>query len=64
LLTHRQTGYLVPAGDPAGLSDGLEWLLTHRTEAQQMGGAAFELVSQRFNLEAMIQKTLGVYWGA
>jgi glycosyltransferase involved in cell wall biosynthesis len=64
LLKHQQTGYLVPAGDPTKLGEGLKWLLTHRMEAQGMGQAAFELVSQQFNPTVMIQETLAVYRGA
>jgi len=43
LITHRETGYLVPPGDYDALAEGLEYCITHR---KRLGCAAREAVKK------------------
>jgi glycosyltransferase involved in cell wall biosynthesis len=50
-----KTGILVPPGDSAALAKAMERLLKHPEEAERMGAAAKEFVSERYNKEHSIK---------
>jgi L-malate glycosyltransferase len=52
IIVDGETGFLVPVGDVAAVSEKLAWLLDHPQEARTMGEAARRSVRQRFSVEA------------
>ncbi|MGI9391929.1 MAG: glycosyltransferase family 4 protein [Parvibaculales bacterium] len=57
-----KTGWLVPAGDVAGLAKALlEGLMLSRGEYEKMGGAAQNHVAAHYSLANMCAETLAVY---
>lgn len=54
-------GLLVPPGDPHTLADMLSFAISHPKEMTQYATAAHERVTRDFDVEQMVQKTLGAY---
>lgn len=61
LLTHGQDSFLVPAGNPQALADGLCWLVQNPAGAKQLGQNGYQLVRARFNPAKMVAETLAIY---
>ena len=55
------TGFLVPPGDPEGLSDKITYLLKNREVAKSFGKAGRNRVAQYFSLEHMTQRYEELY---
>jgi glycosyltransferase involved in cell wall biosynthesis len=53
VITHGQTGLLVPLAEPEALAEAVTYLLTHPTEAQAMAAAAQHRVNLDFSLAAL-----------
>lgn len=53
-LVRPESGWLVPPGDVAGLSQALKRGLSDVRRLRQMGAAAYRIVSQEVNLELMV----------
>jgi glycosyltransferase involved in cell wall biosynthesis len=56
-----ETGWLVPAGDPASLATALLTALDDPAERRRRGAAGRVRLEQRFGLERMLDETLAVY---
>ena len=61
VVRDRDTGLLVPPGDPAALADALEWMRAHPAEAARMAERGHALVHAGFTFTGMIDRTEAVY---
>ena len=52
LVGDGERGLLVPPGDATALARAMEWMVTHRVEAGEMGQAAIEYVRQNHSPDA------------
>lgn len=64
IIQDGETGFLVPPGDPHGLSVALLRLLRDRSLARGMGQAGRRRVRERFTPDRVARAMLGVYAGA
>ena len=58
---HRETGLTVEPGDVKGLSDAMNWMVTHPKEREAMGKAARERAKKCYRREDMLKQLLAVY---
>jgi L-malate glycosyltransferase len=56
-----ETGRLVPAGDPAVLTQGMLWCLRHPGETERYGEAARQRVREHFAVETMVGRHVAIY---
>ena len=56
-----ESGYLVPPNDPVALADKLELLLRDETQRKSFGEAGRRRIAERFTLNGMVEKIVGVY---
>jgi len=63
LISPQKTGYLVPAGDRAGIARCTNKLLDDAELAQQMGQAGRRRIEREFHAEQMIDQYAGLYRG-
>jgi glycosyltransferase involved in cell wall biosynthesis len=61
IVTHGETGFVVPPNDPAALRVKLEWLRDHPSEAARMGEAARRRVLDRFTWPEVVRRCLSAY---
>jgi len=61
LLSHGQTGWLFPHGDPAAGAEGVVRLLEDRDLARQMGQEALRRARASFSIDAMVRSTAMLY---
>ncbi|MBA2327820.1 MAG: glycosyltransferase family 4 protein [Actinobacteria bacterium] len=61
VVSDGHTGFLVPPGDVAALSDRLTTLLADRSLRERMGREARALVSERFTWESCARRCLDTY---
>jgi len=61
LIEQGSTGSLVPAGDPQALAKAILDYFRDPARTRQHGAAGRRLVEQRFSLEAMMARYVGVY---
>ena len=61
LLTDYKTARLVPPSNPTALADGIRWMVSHPSEAHQLGMAAYDMVKRSFSVDTMVEKTIQVY---
>jgi len=61
LLEEGRTGLMVPKDDPPALAHVLMQLLDRPEAAREMGLAARRAVSERFNMDLLVENTLRVY---
>lgn len=60
-VVHRQTGYIVPAEDPAAIAEAMIQLLKDPALRQQMGAAGRWRAEQLFSLEKMVREMQTLY---
>jgi glycosyltransferase involved in cell wall biosynthesis len=61
MVTHGETGLLADAGDAAGLAEQLHRLLRDRRLQDKLGRQARAYAAGHWSLDAMVERTLGVY---
>jgi len=61
IISHEETGLLVPPGDPAALAEAMERLLDDRDTATRLGRAGRKIVLEKYSVKAMVQGTEAVY---
>ena len=61
VVVDKETGILVPAGDPDALAAAVLRLLRDRELAQRVAAAGRKLVGQRFSLEAQVSALAALY---
>lgn len=61
VVTHGETGLLVPPRDPEQLAGAILWMLDHPAEAAEMGRRGRERVLREFSIERMARETSAVY---
>jgi glycosyltransferase involved in cell wall biosynthesis len=61
VVTHLQTGIVIPPGDPDALAKALISLLRDPSLRRRLGRAAAERAKARFGLDGMVARTLAVY---
>lgn len=61
VVRHRETGLLVPPGDPEALGSAVAHLLANPREQQRLGEAAAMEVRSRFSWSRIALKTLALY---
>ena len=54
LVTHEETGVMVPSDDPAAIGNAIDSLLADPVWAESLGRAASREASERFSLEGMV----------
>jgi glycosyltransferase involved in cell wall biosynthesis len=60
-LIHEANGLLVPRGDILGLAAAITRLLTHTEFRAELGGAAREFVTKRFNQKLQVSRLVASY---
>jgi alpha-maltose-1-phosphate synthase len=55
------TGFVVPPGDPAALTERLTWIRDNPAEAARMGAAGRRLVLDQFNWPQVVRRCLDIY---
>jgi glycosyltransferase involved in cell wall biosynthesis len=63
VLTHGETGYLVPSEDSGALATALMRLLSDPSLARDMGARGEKVVQSRFTSEAMMNNLISLYKG-
>ncbi|MEJ1406478.1 MAG: glycosyltransferase family 4 protein, partial [Candidatus Sedimenticola sp. (ex Thyasira tokunagai)] len=61
LINDRETGLLVPPGDPATLGEALAQLARDPEQRQQMGTAARSRAEEKFSWRGIASRTLDIY---
>lgn len=61
IVMDGETGYLVEAGNPPSIADGLTKLLNDPEKARRMGEAGRQRLESVFSLQSMIDQTAAVY---
>ena len=61
VIEHRETGLVVPVGDPVSLAAAVSSLLAHPEDARSMARSARARVEAEFSADAMVEGTLAVY---
>jgi glycosyltransferase involved in cell wall biosynthesis len=61
LVDDRQTGLLVPWGDPQALADKIEWLLAHPEERERLGNNARRVARARHAPETVALEAIQAY---
>ena len=61
VVSHGQTGLLVPPRDAGELASAITTLLKDPARRERMGAAGLERVKRLFSADAMVEKTLAVY---
>jgi len=61
IVVNGETGFLVPAADPAALAERVCQVLTDRALASDLGRRAQAIVRQKFTLEAMVSAYESLY---
>ena len=61
VVSDGATGFVVPADDPAVLSERLAWLRDHPEEARRMGEAARRRVDTQFTWPTVVRRCLRAY---
>ena len=56
VITHHETGWLVPVGDPVALAIGMRTLITDSVLREQLAQAGFSYVSTQCSAEVMTQR--------
>ncbi len=61
VIEHRQTGLLVPPGDPDALATAIWELLDDRPLAQRLGATARERAIERYSLDMQLDRLTNLY---
>lgn len=61
VVTHEETGLLVPPEDPGKLADAIRTILTHPEHATRYGTALKAYVAKEFSKERMVKETFALY---
>lgn len=60
-IQHGETGFVVPAKNPAALADAILELALDPAKREKMGMAAQETANQRYSLEACVESYVSLY---
>ena len=60
-VSHGETGFVVPIGDPSVMAERVKWLLSHETEREEMGTRARARAESHFAYDRMIDETISLY---
>jgi glycosyltransferase involved in cell wall biosynthesis len=63
LVTHGETGWLVPPGDPSALARGIERLLGDPPLRHRLAGAARPVALERHHVKHLIRRMESLYTG-
>ena len=61
ILTHGETGLLVPAGDPIALGEAIRTLIDDAELRLRLGRAAFTVARERFDAATMVDRIEALY---
>jgi glycosyltransferase involved in cell wall biosynthesis len=61
VVTHGETGLVVPPNDPAALRAAIRWMRVHSEERARMGERARRRAVERFNWQAVVRQCLELY---
>jgi starch synthase (maltosyl-transferring) len=61
LISHNETGLLVPPQNPAALAGAIRQLLDHPEQAAQMGRNGRQCAATQFTIEGMVERTETLY---
>jgi glycosyltransferase involved in cell wall biosynthesis len=61
IITHGETGIIVPQANPDALADGIIWTLSHYENAKGMAKEGKLDVKARLSADAMVEGNLRVY---
>jgi len=61
VVSHGETGLLVPPRDAGALASAIVTLLKDPARRERMGSAGLERVKRLFSADGMVEKTLDVY---
>jgi len=61
IITHNQTGILIPPANPQAISKAILDLTKNPAKARALGQAARERVAKKYTIKSMVDQTLEVY---
>ena len=61
LIAPYETGLIVPPGDSVGLTDAINFMLTHPERARKMGRSAQQYVTDNYTAEKQASEYLALY---
>lgn len=61
VVIHRETGLLVPPGNPEALADAIQWVLSHPEDAKALGARGRERAYKHFSIEAVVRQHEALY---
>jgi glycosyltransferase involved in cell wall biosynthesis len=61
VVIHRETGLLVPPGNPEALTDAIQWVLSHPEDAKTLGARGRERACKHFSIEAVVRQHEALY---
>jgi glycosyltransferase involved in cell wall biosynthesis len=61
VVSHGETGWLVPAGDPAALAQGIERLLEDPVLRRRLAAAARPVVLERHDVKGLVHRMDSLY---
>jgi glycosyltransferase involved in cell wall biosynthesis len=61
VVIHRETGLLVPPGDPTALTDAIQWMLSHPEDAKALGACGQERARRHFSIESVVRQHEELY---
>ena len=56
IITHRETGLLIPSNDPKALAEALQWLQSNPESAKHMAERGYDDAKARFSVERMCRR--------
>jgi glycosyltransferase involved in cell wall biosynthesis len=60
-IVERETGLLIPPGDPQSIAEAIDALLSNPTDAARMGRNARRVFLEEFELEGFYRRIMEVY---
>lgn len=61
LVTHKETGFVVPAGDASALANALKTMLDDPQKGERMAEAGYEHVARHFSAETTLNQHLDLF---
>jgi glycosyltransferase involved in cell wall biosynthesis len=61
VVIHRETGLLVPPGNPEALTDAIHWALSHPDDARALGIRGRERACRHFSIESVVRQHEELY---
>ena len=61
VVENNKSGFLIPVGDDIRLAEAIATLAKSQKQSSEMGRVGRSIVCQKFSIELVVEKTLGIY---